>query len=675
MPVDTPPTVDAVVVRAIRLPAAAGDPAYSIIRLDHADLRASPRLDESLSAVPGFSLFRRNSSLVANPTTQGVSLRAIAGSGASRALVTLDGVPQNDPFGGWVIWSALPSQAIDSAKLVRGAGAGPYGAGALTGTIDLAQEQSVPGGIAADASYGDHNDLRGAAIASARFGSASVLISAAGESSDGFVPVRQGRGPADQPLTLHDWSGSGLFTDDIGPGVLAARVSAYEERRGAGILYAGSRARGQQVSLTYTRAPTADAFGYRLQAWFAHTDLLNTSTSVTSALGPRDTATPAGNQYATPAIGYGFNGALRRAGAHYSWEIGSDLRISQGQSEELYTFTAGHYTRSRIAGGTNIVGGLYAEGEHDFGPWLVTAGVRVDGWAAVASHRTEHALATGALLLSQHAPDQSGFEPTGRIGLRRNFDGGYYARAAAYAGFRPATLNELDRPFRVGNDLTEANPALKPERLYGAEIGTGQDGDHGAWSVTAFANRLQDAIINATVAHGPITDPFDPAGGGFIAAGGTLYQRRNVDHIDAFGIEAEAHRRLIEGLEVRVAADYTDAEVDGGAAAPQLTGRRPAQTPKFAATAGVDWRPIERLTLTLDARYEGARYDDDQNTRRLAPGVTADARVEVRVVNGLVIYVAADNLFDAALQTGRTAANLVSYDAPRMVRVGLAWRH
>ena len=129
-----------VVVQAARLPPAAGDPAFSIVA-DRSDDPARPATgcDDALATAPGFSLFRRTSSLGANPTTQGVSLRGIAGSGASRALVTLDGVPQNDPFGGWVIWTGLPAEAISGATLVRGAGAGPYGAGALTGVVALQQ--------------------------------------------------------------------------------------------------------------------------------------------------------------------------------------------------------------------------------------------------------------------------------------------------------------------------------------------------------------------------------------------------------------------------------------------------------------------------------------------------------------------------------------------------------
>ncbi len=115
MPVDPPPGPPVVVVRAATLPPAPGDAAFSVVTIDSKRLRLSERLDEALTSAPGVALFRRTSSLGANPTTQGVSVRSIAGSAASRALVTLDGVPQNDPFGGWVIWTGLPPETIGAA--------------------------------------------------------------------------------------------------------------------------------------------------------------------------------------------------------------------------------------------------------------------------------------------------------------------------------------------------------------------------------------------------------------------------------------------------------------------------------------------------------------------------------------------------------------------------------
>jgi outer membrane receptor protein involved in Fe transport len=251
--------------------------------------------------------------------------------------------------------------------------------------------------------------------------------------------------------------------------------------------------------------------------------------------------------------------------------------------------------------------------------------------------------------------------------------GGYYLRSAAYIGFRPPTLNELDRPYRVGSDLIESNPALKPERLYGVEVGAGHTNGKDGRSLTAFANQLQDAVINVTLANGPVSDPIDPVGN-VVGAGGTLYQRRNVDHIDAVGVEAEGHRAITDTLIVRAAADYTYARVDGGSQAPQLTGRRPAETPRFAATLGLDWRALPRLTLSGDGRYESTRYDDDQSTRRLDPGFVADARATFAVTPQFDVYLAGANLFDAAIETGRTAANVISFDAPRTVKVGISFR-
>ncbi|HUO90143.1 MAG TPA: Plug domain-containing protein, partial [Rhizomicrobium sp.] len=116
--------IETVVVTAAP-PDPVGNAAFSTVTLDSLDIRGTTELDRALSQVPGLSLFRRDSSLSANPTTQGVTLRSIAPSGAGRALVTLDGVPQNDPFGGWVIWSSLPPEDIAGAEIVRGAGAGP----------------------------------------------------------------------------------------------------------------------------------------------------------------------------------------------------------------------------------------------------------------------------------------------------------------------------------------------------------------------------------------------------------------------------------------------------------------------------------------------------------------------------------------------------------------------
>ena len=98
---------------------------------------AAFRTDDILRQVPGFSLFRRTTSRAANPTTQGVSLRGLGASGASRALVLSDGFPLNDPFGGWVYWDRAPRESIGSIEVASGGASHLYGSDALGGVINI----------------------------------------------------------------------------------------------------------------------------------------------------------------------------------------------------------------------------------------------------------------------------------------------------------------------------------------------------------------------------------------------------------------------------------------------------------------------------------------------------------------------------------------------------------
>ena len=101
------------------------------------DIKQSPAMvaDDVLRQIPTFSLFRRTSSLASHPTAQGVSLRGIGPSGVSRTLVLLDGVPFNDPFGGWVYWSRMPLETADRIEVVDSSSSSLYGNYAMGGVI------------------------------------------------------------------------------------------------------------------------------------------------------------------------------------------------------------------------------------------------------------------------------------------------------------------------------------------------------------------------------------------------------------------------------------------------------------------------------------------------------------------------------------------------------------
>ena len=328
---------------------------------------------------------------------------------------------------------------------------------------------------------------------------------------------------------------------------------------------------------------------------------------------------------------------------------------------------AGRFTRNRIAGGETSVVGAYVEGSSAIGHWLFAGGLRLDQWRNENGRRIERDLSTGAPTLDESDPDRSGEVFSARIAARREIGAGQGIRVAAYTGFRPATLNELHRPFRVGNDLTEANAALEPERLTGVEAGWAWTGARASVTATAFWTEVEQAIVNVTVGVGPGLFPR----AGFVPAGGVLRQRMNAGTIKGTGVEIDGRVELTDALSLRAALSATDARLDGGSDAPQLTGLRPAQAPIWSATAGLDWRVTDSLTLATDLRWESRRFEDDLNSRVLDAALTADLRVDWAVAPFATLWLAANNLFDEAVEVSETATGIAGFGPPRTLSLGV----
>jgi outer membrane cobalamin receptor len=211
-----------IVVTGRGLEAGLGSAAYDVSEIGRERLAhsASDRLEDVLRDVPGFQQFRRSDARSANPTSQGATLRALGGNASSRALLLLDGVPQTDPFGGWIAWPAYDPRRLGRIRVVRGGGSGADGPGALAGTIVM--ESALPGeteGPAAGLFYGSRDSVDAYASYGGRLGAGFVTIAGAYARGDGFVPVvaRQ-RGPADRPSPYRQGSigaarGDAAFSD------------------------------------------------------------------------------------------------------------------------------------------------------------------------------------------------------------------------------------------------------------------------------------------------------------------------------------------------------------------------------------------------------------------------------------------------------------------------------
>lgn len=654
-------SADDIIVQGAPLPDAMGDVAYDVISIDTARLQgtASNRIEDALRDVAGLQQFRRTDARSANATSQGATLRGLGGNASSRALLVLDGVPQSDPFGGWVSWPAFQTIRLSGARVTRGGGSGVYGSGALSGTIELSSLQGAQAdGMAGDVSYGSRDSIEANARLGGKLGEGFGFISASYARGDGFIPIIAAqRGPADIAAPYEQAS---VALRGVAPiwneTELQASAMAFTDRRTRGTVLSGNGGDGADASLRLVHRGRWQWQG------LAYLQMRKFQSRFVSVDAARATVAQTVDQYNVPSTGIGARVEVRPpVGPDLQLRIGGDWRRTTGETLELFTYVASLPTRSREAGGQSETIGAFVEASAELGAVTLTGGVRLDRWFIRDGRLIERTIATGAFIRNDLPADRDGWEPTGRVGLA--YDAGPVTlRAAAYLGWRLPTLNELYRPFRVGADATAANPALKPESMRGVEAGIDWRPDDAVMlRATLFSNRLNDAIANVTLGAGPGTFP----GVGFVAAGGAYRQRQNLDAVRSNGVELDASA---DWGDWQLAASYAfaDAKVRGNGLALALNGLRPAQVPKHQASGTVRWRWVSG---TL--RYVSAQFEDDGNLRRLDGAVTLDAALAVPLSKRLHLTLRGENIANARVEAAISGAGIIERATPRTLWIGM----
>ncbi len=621
--------------------------AYDTVMIDRARLTgdASGRVESVLSDVAGLQQFRRSDSRSANPSAQGLTLRALGGNASSRTLVLLDGVPIADPFFGYIPFNALSPERLGEVRVTRGGGLGPFGAGALSGTIELVsagRDQLPP--LSANATYGSFDSVQLAATAAPDLGAGYVAISGRYDRSDGFYTTPEAqRVAATVRARYRDWSTAIRAVAPINALTeLQASASVLRDDRTLRFRGADSSTEGQDASvrLIHRGDWAVDALAYLQTRNF--TNKVVSATTFRITLDQRD----------TPALGLGGKIELRPpVGDRHLLRIGGDVRRASGELfEDGFNATTGALTVRRNAGGHQTTAGLFVEDEWRLGALVLTGGGRIDRWNIAGGFLRERS-PTGVLTTNAAYADRTGTRATGRGGARWQVTDAVALRAAAYTGFRLPTPNELYRPFVVVPITTQANAALKPERLRGAEAGVDLTPAPGiSLSTTVFANRLEDAIANVTI-------------------GTNLRRRQNVDAIVAKGVEAEAMlRRGPFSLNASYAFNASRVHATGAGAA--LDGFIPAQSPRHTAAATASWAPKGGPSLSATIRRVSKQYEDDLQTDVLPAVTTVDGVATLPLGHGLSLVARAENIFDVNVVT-RNAGGSIDYGTPRTLWIGV----
>lgn len=713
-PPDWPVRLGPYVVTASRLAQVPERVAASAFTLDAGSLQRQPTVttDAALRSVPGFSLFRRSDSLTANPTAQGVSLRGLGPSGASRSLVLLDGIPLNDPFGGWVNWSQLQRDLIARIEIVPGGGATAWGNAALGGVMQVflhpprtetlvvdrppAPMSWAQRGTAEFSAWaGDFETRAVAAVLNHPVPRGIVQLLAENFSTGGFRTVApERRGAIDVPAWTRHRSGSLTWRHSLAAQAeLSVFVRGFDETRGNGTPYQRNATRATVAGVQVAAQPS-ETVAWNAAAYVQDQVFSSTFSAVNAT---RTAETPASDQYAVPATagGLSWTGAWTHPSGAVTG-VGVDARTVRGETREFYSYAAGEFTRERAAGGRQAFAGVFVSQQRPLHPGLrATYGWRVDGWRDEAGRRRERIRATGAVTREDEYAPSDDVELSPNLGVVWTPAPAWRVRAHAQRAFRRPTLNELYRPFRQGANVTEANAALKTEHVTSAEIGlewrrpgpvlrhpkglapVREEGGASAPSpgaasgaVTLFWNELDDAVANVTVARGPGTFPLF----GTLPAGGVGRQRLNLEQLRVRGVEASGTWTPLANVQLSGAFLYSDATVRSAAIAPHLVGRRLAQVPRVSGTLGATWRAPAGFVVTPQLRWMGGQFEDDENALRLGEVVVVNLGVTRAFGERLEFFATVENVTDARIETGRSVEGVVNVGTPRFFVGGLRAR-
>ncbi|GGB94026.1 TonB-dependent receptor [Novosphingobium endophyticum] len=622
-------------------------PAYDVetITRDRVVTSASGRVEDVLSSIAGFQQFRRSDSRSANPSAQGVTLRALGGNASSRTLVLLDGVPVANPFFGYIPFNAIAPERLGSIRVTRGGGLGAFGAGAVSGTIEMTSAgPGEIGPIHAQALVNDRAETQASATLAPRLGSGFLVASVQWDRGQGFwTTPRSQRVDASARAAYDSWSASLRGVAPLtGTVELQASALAYDDARTLRFEGADSTSSGQQASLRLVGRGDwqFDVLGY-VQAQ----DFSNVVVSSTRFVKVLD-------QAKTPTTAIGGKFELRPpVGDGHVLRLGADLRLTEGRLLEMpFSAFTGALTAIRRAGGNQSDLGLYIEDDWTLGDLVLTAGVRADRWTIRDGFYRETTPA-GLVMEDSAFADRSGWTGNVRGGFVWQASQTVALRAAAYTGMRLPTLNELYRPFVVFPVETRANAALKLEKLRGYEVGLDARPLEGlTLSLTAFDNSLKDAIANVTI-------------------GENLRQRQNVDAIRARGLEAAAALDLGR-VQFDGSLSWTDSEVEASGAQSALDGMRPAQVPRLAASGTLAWLPRAGWRIAATLRHIGRQFEDDQETDSLPAATTLDAYVKVPVAPLVSVVLRGENLTDERIVT-RDQGGSMDLGVPRTVWAGV----
>ena len=645
--------IQRVVVTASRTALALNESANTVRVVSQQALQQSATLTlgDRLRQVTGLDFFRRSSTLVANPTSQGVSLRGLGSTAASRTLVLANGIPINDPFGGWIYWDQVPSLAIEDVEVVRGGVSDLYGSSAIGGVIDMIERQPGPTAYAVDAGYAQENTPHVSALGTTALGPWSGLLAGDLLRTDGYIEVAPAeRGIVDTAANVHyENAETDLRRSITERGTAYLRGNVLNEARGNGtpLQTNGTRLWRYVSGLDWT-TETAGVFGIKL---FGAQEHYRQSFSAVTANQSSEFLTRL-QHVSTQQLG----GSAQWTKVLLPWITliaGSDVNDIRATDDETPILKDHPNGVSDTTARQRDVG-EYAEGLLQWRNWTVSSSLRFDDFLNLDANQTMQT-GTGPVSMVPIA-NRSETLLNPKLGVVHRINQYVGLTASAYRAFRAATLNELYRRGQVGEEITLANPHLQSERATGWEAGT----------ELAFPSR--NTIVRASYFWTEVNRPIIALTLS-VTPSEVLNQRENLGQIRSRGVSLDYQSEPLHWLSVTGGYQYANATVTQFAQEPYLVGKWIPQVAHNMATTQVRATNRRLGVGELLGTWSGRQYDDDANRFLLHGYFQLDGYVEHTMNSRIDMYVAASNMLNRSIEVGRTP--ILTLGTPRMASFGI----
>jgi outer membrane receptor protein involved in Fe transport len=650
-------STDSVTVSADRGLVGVSDSATSVAVVSQQQMQAQPglTLDDRLHEVAGFQLFRRTSSWTANPTTEGVSLRGLGSTAASRTLVVSGQVPLNDAFGGWVHWDEIPSLGIEQVNLLRGGAADLYGSSAIGGVVDVVPVMPVQRGMVVKADVGGatENTVYENALVSGAMRRLAVLAATSGLKTDGYIPtVPEFRGTVDVPANVDAESGRLVLStvkDEHGVrGFLLGNV--LNEARGNGTPL---QTNGTRLWRYVGGVDAEGGWGHGVVRAYGSREAYRQSFSAIAA--DRDSEVLTKLQH-VPVDEMGLVAQAAKTVGAVTGALGVDVRDVRATDNES-AVVGGEVASTTSTSARQRETGGYADAIWLPKGWSVSGSVRVDSFRTFDARRV---VSTSGAVTALPELDELMVSP--RLGVVKTLGHGFLLTGTGFRAFRGPTMNELYRTGQVGQQTTLANDALLAERATGFEFGGEVGGRVGRLRATYFWTEVNRPISAVELSQTATTQ---------------LLQRQNLGQIRSRGAMVEGQTAAWRGLNASFGYQYAVATVtafnSSSPAQANLTGNWIPEVPRQSVTGVVNYVWPKVATFHGFGSYEGKAFDDAANQYVLRPYARVDVSAERALGKGFSVYAGAQNLLNRTIDAGLTP--VLTLAAPRLVLGGVryAW--